>query len=92
MFASWLPVHGMRMADFPRNDRMQAQCSSGTEPARYGTLNLDDLSICHAGAMMVGDTLLRGQDGSSHCPVCKGKVGVGLLLTHVQACVPEHWR
>lgn len=25
---------------------------------------------------MVGDTLLRGQDGSSHCPVCKGKVGL----------------
>jgi hypothetical protein len=29
---------------------------------------------CHAGAMMVGDTLFRSSDGGSHCPVCKGKV------------------
>jgi hypothetical protein len=30
--------------------------------------------LARAGAMMVGDTLFRSADGSSHCPICRGKV------------------
>lgn len=35
-----------------------------------------------AGALMVGDTLFRSADGSSHCPVCKGKVRQHRTCTH----------
>lgn len=37
--------------------------------------------VCCAGAMMVGDTLFRSADGSSHCPICKGKVSRDCAVT-----------
>jgi hypothetical protein len=43
---------------------------------------------CPAGALMVGDTLFRSSDGSSHCPVCKGKVS---FRTRRKCCLlPYH--
>jgi hypothetical protein len=47
-------------------------------------------AVC-SGAMMVGDRLFRSPDGSSHCPVCKGKVGDCRLwvTTRTPCMVPE---
>lgn len=59
----------------------------------------EECAWCHGtGAMMVGDTLFRGPNGASHCPVCKGKgyvpcdncKGTGYRATWMSG--PDHCR
>jgi hypothetical protein len=58
-----------------------AECSAAVGHQQQHQVTNLAVFVCHAGAMMVGDTLFHGPDGSSHCPVCKGKVRVWQALT-----------